>query len=161
MRRSELDRELAAKLGALFGAVPALLAVGVSLSLPGCSITELDQPEQARADATHFPAALWAVNGDLVAGLKVLRRALTEGARIVLLSAIQPPPLRRLRALMTGEKVRCPSLEELCSALLLSGYLLPAVHETVRGSHVVSATLPMRFDPLDAFFAQPNASPSR
>lgn len=161
MRRSELDSEVVAKLGTLIGSVPTLLAVGVSLSLPGCSVTGLERPEQARTDATRFPAALWAVTGDVAAGLKALRRALAPGARLVLLSAIQPSVLHRLRALVSGEKVRSPSLEELCNALLLSGYLLPSAHDTLRGTYVVSARVPARVDALDAFFTQLDASPSR
>jgi hypothetical protein len=159
MRRNERGPQLTAALAELLGSPGALLAIGVDV--PDRSATCVDDVASASGLGQRFPAAVWSPLSDVAAGLARLRSALLPAARVLLLSPIKPAALRRLRALVAGERLHSLSLEELCSALLLTGFQLPRVLPNVGNLRVITAELPQHRDELDVFFEQPIASTSR
>ena len=155
MRQSEREARLGALCERLFAGAERLeLGAGSAAGEPGPSW----QPSR------RYGAALWRLSSDtsgVRAGLAIVRRALTPGARLLLLAPRRAPLLRQLRGALGGEQAPRAHLEPLCEGLLLAGFHEPRVHELFADAWTVSGQLASAIDPLDAFFEQPASSPGR
>jgi len=167
MRRSELDPKLSELAQRLFESARDVLAVAITGALGDRDVFVVDEPSQALALRRQFGALLYRLPADITAqrlraALVSLRPALVDGAVILLAADKRAPALDQLRAVFAREPVPRARLDALCEAVLLSGLVLPRVHDEPASSWLlVSASLPADPCALDVFFSQPPGDPSR
>ena len=153
MQQSELPSGVAQQIAALVRECSRVLLIGCQLDLPHA--VAVDGVAAALACSERFAAVVWCEPTDLAHEARRVRRTLEQGGRLLIVSAVQPPTLSRLRAFVVGERLRALSLEELCTALLLAGFAEPRVQPTVSGMRFVAARLPTDAHSLDAMFDRP------
>ena len=153
MRQSELPPGVAKQVAALARDGSRVLLIGCELDLPHA--TAVADVAAALACGERFAAVVWFEPTDVAQQVGRVRRTLDHGGRLMIVSALQPPALSRLRAFVVGERLRALSLDELCTALLLAGFAEPRVQPTVSGMRFVSARLAPDAHPLDAVFDSP------
>ena len=160
MRPSELAPSVLGLIASLLEGRGRVLAFGHPLALGGVAATylkRLNGSDAAQYDAAVLGEPSRADVGELVRASALL----APSARLVIVDVVEPSAMRRLRAFVAKERREPLAVEELCSALLLLGYLAPRVYPTLAGARVVTAERPAAVDALDVFFAQPPSLVSR